>query len=241
MILGSGSIDRFAASAPWAVFPRKRLEISYSDYAHGLYQCVSSKEEDRAEVSTKIERYWSPHGNGFVCLSVRTGFDLYLQALNLPHGSEVLMSAVTIKDMVRIVEHHGLIPIAIDMDEDVLVPSTESILSALTPRTKLLVFAHLFGTIVDLTDIALLCQNNGILFMEDCAEAYAGPSYRGHPNASVTSFSFGTIKTSTALGGCLMTIKDPFILENMQKLHSAYSPRPRSVFTKRIVKCRFTF
>lgn len=40
-----------------------------------------------------------------VCLSVRSGLDLALHSLNLPRGSEVIMSAVTIKHMVRFSNH----------------------------------------------------------------------------------------------------------------------------------------
>ena len=42
-------------------------------------------------------------------LSVRSGLDLMLQALALPRGSEVLMSAVTIADMAAVVAAHGLV------------------------------------------------------------------------------------------------------------------------------------
>ncbi len=34
-------------------------------------------------------------------ISIRTSFDLFLTALNLPRGSEIIFSSVTIKDMVQ--------------------------------------------------------------------------------------------------------------------------------------------
>jgi dTDP-4-amino-4,6-dideoxygalactose transaminase len=37
--------------------------------------------------------------NQLVCLSVRTGFDLVLRALNLPAGSEILVTDINIPDM----------------------------------------------------------------------------------------------------------------------------------------------
>jgi hypothetical protein len=42
--------------------------------------------------------------------SIRTTFDLFLTALNLPAGSEVVFTAVTIKDMIVIAKHHNLVP-----------------------------------------------------------------------------------------------------------------------------------
>lgn len=55
-------------------------------------------------------------------LSVRTAFDLYLKALELPRGSMVVCSALTIPDMVTIFEEHGLVPVPVDMDPDTLAP-----------------------------------------------------------------------------------------------------------------------
>jgi dTDP-4-amino-4,6-dideoxygalactose transaminase len=227
--------------APWAVFPRKRLEISYTDYAHGLWQCAAAREEDRAALTHSIERFWAPEGGGFCCLSVRTAFDLYLRALALPQGTEILMTAVTIKDMVRIAEHHGLSVVALDLDPDTLTLDPELIRAA-APRdgkARILLVAHLFGTITDLSGVARACREQGVLLLEDCAEAYAGPSYRGHPAADATFFSFGTIKTSTALGGCLCRIRDPSVLSRMRGVHESareYPVRPRRVFAQRLVK-----
>ena len=61
--------------------------------------CVEG-EGKRAEAEAAVERLWpckNDEGGPFVALSVRTAFDLWLQALALPAGSEVLLSAVTIK------------------------------------------------------------------------------------------------------------------------------------------------
>eukprot|EP00941_MAST-03F_sp_MAST-3F-sp1_P000494 g494.t1 len=235
-ILGHSSFDTFSSSAPWAVFPRKRLEISAEDYRYGLYKSMTSKESERDELMTKLERFWAPEGGGFACLSVRTGFDLYLRALNLPRGSEILMSAVTIKDMVKICEHHGLIPIALDMEEDKLTISAKQVERAISSKTKLLIFAHIFGTISDLSEISTVCKRHGVKMIEDCAEAYAGPIYRGCASSDVTLFSFGTIKTSTSLGGCLMRVLDQDVLGKMKEMNNEYTPRPRHVFTKRLIK-----
>jgi hypothetical protein len=56
-----------------------------------------------------VENLWSPAIDALVCLSVRSGLDLLLSALQYPKG-QILVSTVTIRDMVRIIEHHGLVP-----------------------------------------------------------------------------------------------------------------------------------
>ncbi len=53
-------------------------------------------------------RVCSPEDDGLARLSVRSGFDLLLEALALLVGSEVLVSAAAHPDMVRILKEHGL-------------------------------------------------------------------------------------------------------------------------------------
>ena len=94
---------------------RKRLDIRWSELASALRDCLLSWErESRAE---DLEDLWSA-GDALACLSVRSGFDLWLEALQLPPGSEVLVSAITIRDMVRIIEAHNLVPVPVDLNPE---------------------------------------------------------------------------------------------------------------------------
>ena len=96
----------------------------------------------------------------------RTGFDLLFQALRFPKGSEVICSAVTIKDMVKIVQHHGMTPIAVDLDMHTLEPDMNLLRKAFTPNTKMMVIAHVFGSRCNLDAIAEECSKRGVLLVE---------------------------------------------------------------------------
>lgn len=66
---------------------------------------------DREQVIEELKQMWTTSTNQnsvLPCLSVRTGLDLFLQVKNYPPGSEVIMSAINIPDMVHIVKHHDL-------------------------------------------------------------------------------------------------------------------------------------
>ena len=78
--------------------------------------------------------------------TVRTGFDLLLGALEFPAGSEILMTALTIPEMVNIAKHHGLVPIPLDIESGTMGPEISTIELAITERTRAIVVAHLFGT-----------------------------------------------------------------------------------------------
>src|SRR5215471_15176388 len=157
---------------------RKRLDIRWSDLGSALRDCLTRW--DGASAAENLEDLWSAHGDAFVCLSVRTGFDLWLQALALPKGSEVLVSAITIRDMVRIIEAHGLVPVPVDIDPDDLSVDLESLIRSITPRTRAILVAHLFGTRQPLDPILSIARKHGLFVAEDCAQAFAGRHFTGH-------------------------------------------------------------
>lgn len=218
----------------WA---RKRIDIGWLDLFQGFSGIGLPEKMVRFEnqyVTPYIESEWSTEHDSFVCLSVRTGFDLLLDQLQLPAGSEVLMSAVTIQDMARIVEQHGLVPIPIDLDPATMAPITKDIQAAITPQTKAILIAHLFGGIIAFTPYVEIAKQHDLMLIEDCAQAFDGDEYRGHPGSDVVMFSFGPIKTSTALGGAILSVRDSELLTKMRQQNSKYPMQSRWTFYKRV-------
>ena len=211
------------------MYVRKRLDIGFGDLAAGLWGCLAAG-RDPARARGRIEAYFAPPGaprGAFACLSVRAGLDLYLDAVALPAGSEVLMSALTVPDMARIVEAHGLRPVPVDVDARTLAPTVDACRRAATPRTRALLLAHLLGTRFAPAPFVALCRERGWLLLEDCAQAFTGPDFRGDPAADVSMFSFGPIKTASALGGAVLCLRDADVLERMRAAEAAY-PRQRT-------------
>ncbi len=146
---------------------RLRFDVAAGDLVRGVVGCCLPG--DRPSLQAAAERYWSATGRAAVVLSVRSGFDLLLSALQLPAGSEVLMSALTVPDMVRIVRHHGLVPVPIDLVAGGCTPSLESLRRCITPDARVLVVAHLFGTRIDMQPIRELAAKSRLFVIEDCA------------------------------------------------------------------------
>jgi perosamine synthetase len=215
---------------------RKRLDISTKDLFYGIYSCLSL--DSRNSLTGKIEKIWERNGQKcFICLSVRTGFDLLFQTLNFEPGSEILMSALTIPDMPKIVAHHGFVPVPVDLETENLVPSAEKIEAAITSKTKAIVIAHLFGGISDLNKISEMAKKHKILVIEDCAQAYYSGTYTGSQAADISMFSFGTIKTATALGGGILIFRNnslPF--KEIHRLHQSYPVQDRRKFLVKTLK-----
>lgn len=213
---------------------RKRLDIDWSDLLSGLKACAFAHDEVAARRA--VEEWFSPEGNAFAALSIRSGLELYLETLALPEGSEVLMSALTIPDMWRVVEHHGLVPIPVDVDPRTLAPRPSAWRAAVTPRTRLAILAHLFGTRTSLEPLVELRREFGVRVIEDCAQAHTGPDFKGDPNADVSLFSYGPIKTATALAGGVLVVRDPLVLAGMRASGASWPMQSRGGFAQRIVK-----
>src|SRR5262249_43069351 len=174
-----------------------------------------------------LRAHFAPASPVHVAYTVRSSFDLCLQALELPPGSEILMTALTIREMADIARRHKLVPVPLDLNLDTMAPEVAALESAITPRTRALVIAHLFGTRVPMKPLVDVAKRHGLLVFEDCAQAFAGTDYTGHSETDVAMFSFGSIKTSTAIAGALVRLRDAKLLRKIQSIQNTY-PRQSS-------------
>ncbi len=221
------------------LYPRKQLDIRWSDLAFGVLRSVFAGRAGDSE--SAIASLFAPGAPVLVAFAVRAGFDLLLKALALPAGSEIIMSALTIREMADIARHHGLVPVPLDLNIETLAPETSELESAITSRTRAIVVAHLFGSRMPMDPVIAVAKRHGLLVIEDCAQAFTGPDYIGHPQTDAAMFSFGPIKTATALAGALIRLKDSGLLQEMRGIQQAYAAQPtkeylRAIFTHALVK-----
>ncbi|MCC7071186.1 MAG: DegT/DnrJ/EryC1/StrS family aminotransferase [Deltaproteobacteria bacterium] len=194
---------------------------------------VSDEQEARAQA----ERV-APDALAF--LSVRSALCAYLEAQlqsgRWHRGDEVLVSALTITDMPRILEAYGMRVVPLDVDPQTLAPRIADVRRHITPRTRALLVAHLFGARAELEPFARLCRERGLALLEDCAQAFAGPGWWGHPAAELSMFSFGTLKTRTSLGGALVIVRDAELRARMTQVQARWPAQARGAFTKKVAK-----
>lgn len=177
--------------------------------------------------------------DSLVCLSVRSGFDLLLHSVDWAPGCEVIMSGLTIPDMPRIVEANGLRPVGVDIDLQTMQPDIGEIRRSITPQTRAIVVAHLLGGICDISPVLEVAREHNLLVIEDCAQAYVGTDYQGDERADVSMFSFGPIKTNTALAGGVFRIRNSRLREKMERVQDQWKIQSRLTFAKRIAKYAF--
>ncbi|NER79535.1 MAG: hypothetical protein F6K42_08110 [Leptolyngbya sp. SIO1D8] len=216
------------------MIPRKRLDIAWTDLLFGIGCCLQP--ENCRSIELRLEQALPEGTTSLTCLSVRSGFDALLQALNFEPGTEILVSAMTIRGMTRIIKAHDLVPIPIDLDFTTLAVRSESMAKAVTARTKAILVAHLFGSRMPMEPILQFAQAHNLLIIEDCAQSYVGKEYWGHPQSHVSLFSFGPIKTATALAGGILHFRDASLCHAVRLCQEQWPVQSRLRFLARICK-----
>lgn len=215
------------------VWANKRMDMPLSAWISALTSCVQPLLRDSCGA---LERSWEPDGSGVAGLSVRSLFDLWLRAQRWRPGDRIVFSAFTVADMPVIARSHGLHVVALDIDPLTCEPDPAALAAVLDERTRAVVYTHLFGAVGQTAELRQLAHRAGALFVEDCAEAYVGPGWRGHPDSDLSLFSFGPIKTATAAGGALARVPDQRVRAEMRRLAATFPVQSRLDQMWRLVK-----
>ena len=213
------------------MWPRKTIDIGYTDLFRGLGYAVLARRGDD-------DRLGSDDAN-FICLSVRSGFDTLLGAVDFEHGSEILFSELNIPDMERITRANGLVPVSVPLNNTGWSINAKTIEAKLTPRTKMIVVSHLFGRRECLRAISAVARRHNVLLVEDCAQSFRHPRNFGNTAADVSMYSFGPIKTCSCLGGAILRINNQTLAQKFAAAHLRLSRQSNLKFAKRIGKYVF--
>ncbi len=216
------------------IYPRHRLDLSAADVAVALQASVTARDGDALE--TAALGLAGMEDRGLVCLSVRSAWDLLLHVLAWPVGSEVIVSAITHPDMIRILRAHGLVPVPVDVDPDTLAPTVPDLERACTERSRAVLVVHLFGGRLDLAPISAFCRRHDLMLVEDSAQAFTGPDSLAATGADVSLISFGMIKTASAVGGALVSVTDAELRSSMSKEQAGWPAQSRAAYAGKLAK-----
>ena len=156
--------------------------------------------------------------------------------MNYPPGTEIVMSAVNIPDMLRIVREHRLKIISLDIDIETMAPKIHLLDALVTERTKVLVVASIYGRRFNMAPVVSAARAHGLIVVEDCAESFCGFDYLGYNESDLALFSFGPIKHHTAFGGAIAKIRSRELYEKMSSLYEGDPVQPRVEYLKKIIK-----
>jgi perosamine synthetase len=145
---------------------------------------------------------------------------LALTSLGVGAGDEVIVPSLTYIASVNTILQTGATPVFVDSLETTLQVDPESILHAITPRTRAIMAVHLYGHPCHMDAITEICRQAGLLLIEDCAEAF-GTYWKGRHVGTfgdAATFSFFGNKTITTGEGGMVLARDPVVLAKCRHL-----------------------
>lgn len=157
-----------------------------------------------------------------------SGYSALLLALKLARvnsGDYVLIPAFTMAAVVNAVVAVGAKPIFVDCEQDSFNPSVEQYERRLKPNTAALIVTHTYGVPADCFGLQKFCKTNGLIFIEDIAEAI-GTEYHGKLVGTFGDFVCASLyanKTITAGDGGFVLGKCKSEEEAEQLMHRANS------------------
>jgi glycerone phosphate O-acyltransferase len=131
------------------------------------------------------------------------------------------------------------------MEGSVVAVNVDAVKKAITKKTVAIMVIHPFGMISTNTEkmkeLRLVATEHKLHILEDCAECFTGLAptcYKGSQDAHVSFFSFGTIKTATALGGGIAIIRNDDMYDKMHRMHHfLYPEQARTQYLCKVLWC----
>lgn len=93
-------------------------------------------------------------------------------------GDEVIEAAACFPTTVAPVIQFGAVPVFVDVSLPTYDARAETVIAAMTSKTKLVFLAHTLGNPYEVAEIARVCKERGIWLIEDCCDAL-GAEYSG--------------------------------------------------------------
>ena len=151
-----------------------------------------------------------------------------LLVAGVKQGDEVVLPSFTFHSTAEVVLLCGAQPVFADIDPDTFTVTADTVESALTRSTKVIMPVHLYGLPADLDPLRKLARERGLTLIEDAAQAH-GAEYNGSKIGSIgdmTCFSFYAGKNMTTGEGGMVTTNDDDYSEKLRMLRSHGEQRP---------------
>jgi dTDP-4-amino-4,6-dideoxygalactose transaminase len=173
-----------------------------------------------------FEKQWASLCGVEYAVGIGNGMDaieIALRSLDIGAGDEVITTPMTAFATVLAILRAGAIPVLADIEEDTGLLSKESVLRCISSKTKAIVLVHLYGQVRDMSSWQILCTENDIYLIEDCAQSHLatlGGKVAGSFGIA-GAYSFYPTKNLGAIGdgGALITNKET-IAERASRLRN---------------------
>jgi len=165
------------------------------------------------------------------CIGVGNGFDAlvlifkgYIQLGKLQKGDEVIVPANTYIASILAILEADLVPILVEPKLETYNLNPDLIPEKITSKTKAILVVHLYGQLAEMEEINEIAEANGLLVIEDAAQAHGAISEQqtiNNKQQTTKAFSFYPGKNLGALGdGGAVTTNDDALAKVVQSLRN---------------------
>lgn len=178
----------------------------------------------QGETVKKFEEAFSAYLGVKNSVAVSNGtiaLDLALKALDLQPGDEVISPAFTFIATANCILYQGLRPVFADVDPRTFNIDPDSLAEKITPKTRAVIGVHLYGQPFDLKAVQRICDDHGLILIEDCAQAHGAEfDSRKVGTFGMGCFSFYPTKNMTTGEGGMVTTNDDSIAAKLRLLRN---------------------
>ncbi len=140
-----------------------------------------------------------------------------LLAHEIGAGDEVIVPSFSFFATASCLLSVGARPIFADIDPKTYTLDPDAAEAAITPRTKAIMPVHMFGYPADMPRIQRICEQHGLILLEDAAQAHGarlGDQFVG--SWGTASFSFYPTKNMTTTEGGMVLTNDAQIAQRLR-------------------------
>jgi dTDP-4-amino-4,6-dideoxygalactose transaminase len=212
---------------PIRIFDPRPQHEALSEALHAAFERVVARGDFILgdEVSA-FERGCAEHLGTQHAIGVSSGSDallLSLRALGIGPGDEVVTTAFTFIASAEAIVRAGATPVFADIDPETMCLDPSSAERLLTPKTRAILYVHLYGNPGSIAEHADLCRRKGLPLIEDACQAFGARSDHRAAGTwgTVGCFSFFPTKPLGGLGdGGLCVTDDQGLAEQLRLLRT---------------------
>ena len=189
----------------------------------------------------EFEKKFAKMTNSKYAIGVSNGtaaLHLTLRSLGIKTGDEVLIPDMTFVATASSVTLTGATPVFVDVNENDMNISSESILKNLTKKTKAIIPVHFAGKACQMTDIMKIARKYNLAVIEDCAHGI-GSKFNGihvgnfgiagcfsfYPTKNITTIEGGMVITnSKKIAKSIMILRNHGITRTLQQRYRTGKP-----------------
>ena len=130
------------------------------------------------------------------CANGTDALQISLMSLDLDSGDEIITVDFTFASTVEVISLLNLTPVLVDVDSETFNINIDSLESAITEKSKVIIPVHLFGQVANMDEIVQLAKTHNIQIIEDAAQSI-GANYKFLDGRKQKAGTIGLIGTTS--------------------------------------------